>query len=57
MKRFHLYYWGAGLEKWIEFFSTDIMDELIEKFQNELGERPYLKFKVSQELEIFIDRE
>lgn len=55
MKQYHLYYLGAGLEKWIEFFSTDDLDELIEKFQSEAHERPYLKLKCTQETDLRID--
>lgn len=55
MKQYHLYYWGAGLEKWIEFFSTDSVDELIARFQSEGRTNPHLKLKSTQETELRID--
>jgi hypothetical protein len=55
MKQFHLYYWGDGLEKWIEFFSTDSLDELITRFQSEARMNPHLKLKSTEETELRID--
>ena len=57
MKKFHLYYWGAGLEQWIEIFSTDVLDELIERFQNEKRKHPHLNLKATEENQIHIDNE
>jgi hypothetical protein len=53
MKKFRLYYWGEGLEQWIEIFSiADVLDELIERFQNEKRKHPHLNFKATEENQI-----
>jgi len=55
MKKYHLYYWGTGLEQWIKLFSTDSIDELITRFHRVGRENPDLKLKSTQENELRID--
>lgn len=57
MNKYHLYYWGAGLEKWIEFFSTDCLDDLIDRFTKEKKLNPHLILKSTEENEIRLDVE
>jgi len=57
MNKYRIYYWGAGLEKWIEFFSTDDIDSTIKRFQDERRQNPHLILKVTEEKELHIDME
>jgi hypothetical protein len=55
--KYHLYYWGSGLEKWIQFFSTDSLDDVMKRFQSEKRLNPHLTLKATEENEFRIEME
>lgn len=57
MNKYRIYYWGAGLEIWIKFFSSDNLDLTIKRFQDEKRQNPHLILKATEENELRIDME
>lgn len=57
MNKYRIYYWGTGLEQWIQFFSTNDIDSAIKKFQDEKRQNPHRILKATEENELRIHME